>query len=411
MLNALAYRSGSGSKVVALSFSTVNSESHWDLVPAKDKDLKWFLDSSLPAHDRQMKGFGILVGCSTTSVEEKLLSLVLPRTCADAGQGSKEWFLDRMFSGTSSQINQLITAAAPLLAGDDELDDEAKTALKEIADFIGEPQLFVAPDPEDEPAEEEQQENENEEDKSEEQITAEDWVFMLTDKEDEPPNTPSPSDASFRHQLPTLPNKTLAWMLHILTGADGSLSEGTNLSNKKKLEAWLRHPRDIRNRILFLKSKLLQIAKKKKISIPSSTAKADIVRKINKENQNQANDDTQNKDKDSDNESDNENEASFVPEELMPLVAILKQSFLRPQRKTSERTAAKIGHVNESRFLNDFWEKNINKKLHSPDNLTPPSLSVIYRPGLVCKVGENNFFVKDSADGVAVFDEEVSLGL
>ena len=63
---------------MALFFSAVNSKSHWDLVPAKDKDLKWYLDPSLTEYVQKMKGFGILVGCLLMSMEEKLLSLVVP---------------------------------------------------------------------------------------------------------------------------------------------------------------------------------------------------------------------------------------------------------------------------------------------------------------------------------------------
>ena len=45
-LTGLAYRSGTG-KSVALSISTTNHDVHWDFVPHKDKDLKWYLDTNL----------------------------------------------------------------------------------------------------------------------------------------------------------------------------------------------------------------------------------------------------------------------------------------------------------------------------------------------------------------------------
>ena len=77
-----------------------------------------------------MNGFDILVGSSLPEIETQLLSLVLPRTCGKEGQGSKEWFLDRMFSGTSYQIHALILAAGPLLLADDDIDNNVKKALQ-----------------------------------------------------------------------------------------------------------------------------------------------------------------------------------------------------------------------------------------------------------------------------------------
>ena len=136
------------------------------------------------------------------------------------------------------------------------------------------------------------------------------------------------------------------------------------------------------------------------MKIPNGANKATIVRIINtKEN---PSDDNIHESEESDNGSDSENDMTYPLKELSPIIAILWQSFLRPQQKQSERTAAKIGHTNETCFLKDFWEQQKEGQLYSPEGLTLPLLHVIYRPGLVCKAGENNCFVKDLADGVAV---------
>ena len=104
----------------------------------------------------------------------------------------------------------------------------------------------------------------------------------------------------------------------------------------------------------------------------------------------------------------NNNDNTNLPE-LKPLVAILRQSFLRPQQPKSERSAARIGHKNEEKFLREFWEFYNGKKLDLPENFNALQLNAIFRPGLVARKGDNSF-VKDSADGVMVFkkNDEVS---
>ena len=79
-----------------------------------------------------MKGFDLLFGKSTEEIEELLLDLVVPRSCGSSGQGSKEWFLDRMFSGTSSQIHSLVEAAAPLMLAEEDLDDNLRNSLEAV---------------------------------------------------------------------------------------------------------------------------------------------------------------------------------------------------------------------------------------------------------------------------------------
>ena len=62
-----------------------------------------------------MKGFELLVGAQTKSAESLLLSKMDPQTCGSAEQSSREWFIDQMFSGTSSTIYLIFKKCIPLL--------------------------------------------------------------------------------------------------------------------------------------------------------------------------------------------------------------------------------------------------------------------------------------------------------
>ena len=69
----------------------------------------------------------------------------------------------------------------------------------------------------------------------------------------------------------------------------------------------------------------------------------------------------------------------------------------------SEQAAAKIGHVNEEKFLKQFWKVYQDKKFNLHSTFTLHELIAVYRPGLVAKKNEDSTFVKDSADGVMVW--------
>ena len=124
-MNAITFHSRIGTSV-ALLMSTVNHDLHWDFVPKSDKHIGWYFDKNLSDHEPKMNGFDKLIGESTKEIEQVLLDLVLPCSCGSDGQVSKEWFLDKMFSGTSSQIHFLIQATMPLLMSNDNIDHNTK---------------------------------------------------------------------------------------------------------------------------------------------------------------------------------------------------------------------------------------------------------------------------------------------
>ena len=103
------------------------------------------------------------------------------------------------------------------------------------------------------------------------------------------------------------------------------------------------------------------------------------------------------------NNDENNNNENLPP--LGPLVTIIQQSFLQPLPLKSDRLAANIGHKNEVKFLKEFWNLLEEKQFDLPDGTLDdfPELCVVFRPGLVSKKGDDNSFVKDSADGVFVF--------
>ena len=88
-LSAVAYKSGTGN-AVALSLSTLDSGSHWDMVPTKPHHQTWYFDNDLDDDERLMKGFSLLLGEGEQAGDLLLLSKVKPQTCGDEGQGSRE---------------------------------------------------------------------------------------------------------------------------------------------------------------------------------------------------------------------------------------------------------------------------------------------------------------------------------
>ena len=326
-----------------------------------------------------MKGFDRLIGESSREMEEQLLNLVLPRSCGEAGQGSKEWFLDRMFSGTSSQIYALVEAAAPLLLSDDDVGVEVKKCIRDVLKYARLDKILedvsAATAADDAPGSQPPEEEEKEE-KSEEQMQAEDLIENLTDET-------STNDDDFKTNLPTMENKILNWMVHLLSHAN-RFKENTKASNKKKIEQWLEAPRSHRRFVMMKNDDLKKLAKKKKIPFAANANKAALVSLLAGSNDDNTSDDT-----------------THSPD-LGPLVAIIRQSFLRPQQDREEKSAAKVGRENEKVFLEEFWNLYQTKELVFVDGVVPSDLSVVYRPGLVAKKADNTF-VKDSADGVVLF--------
>ena len=233
-----------------------------------------------------MKGFDTLIGDSSLSIELGLLEAVLPRTCGEAGQGTKEWFLDQMFSGISSQIHHLVVAAAPILKRDASVTSDVDDSLHTILKYTHQEQILAAPAtqvtsppatqvtsppatqvtsppadtasttvsapatatgtislPPQSPADESTEERdgeENEESKSDDQIQAEDWVKRLTMEGTDD------GDDDFKEHLKNLTRGTLSWMLWLLSASTGTFKLSPRASTEKKFLEWIKRPRNER---------------------------------------------------------------------------------------------------------------------------------------------------------------------
>ena len=175
----------------------------------------------------------------------------------------------------------------------------------------------------------------------------------------------------------------------------------TTVNNGKKIGEWMKVSRASRPYFLMTNTKIIAYGKKIKAKKLQGN-KENIIKKILE--QKEKNKQGTNNDNHNDNEEDNKNDT----EQLAPLVAILQYSFLRPQKKKSDRNTAKQGHENEEKFLKEFWELNKQSKLTLYGESTPIAMKAILRPGLEAKKECEETFVKDSADGVVVVDNNVS---
>lgn len=396
-LTALAYKSGTG-KAVALTFSTMDDGAHWDMIPKKDSDYKWYF-SLLAGEARKMKGFSMLLGNSSQACELLLLSNIMPRTCGADGQGSREWFLDRMFSGTSSTIAKLLDSSLQLLVGDRNLlagDDELLESIRTLLLFGGNQnllhQLEAAAD-----CGEGMASNSNIEfaTNNDSKTEAEKWLKDLSD--------PSGSnDLSFVEQMPSLSSETLCWLLALASGLE--YKEIPNSQVQKKINKLMElepSKRPFQNMTI---SKLKAFAKANDIVIPQGLNKQQLVDKIATT---MANAEEEANDGNIINCSDNE-------QHLLPLVQFLDQSFLKPVDDDG-REATRTGLKNEEPFIREFWhEYNLAREVAREGAMennmmfeqvgvaewTLGNLVVVYRPGLVQK--KNNPFVKGSADGILI---------
>lgn len=95
-----------------------------------------------------------------------------------------------------------------------------------------------------------------------------------------------------------------------------------------------------------------------------------------------------------------------VPPTIAPLVNLLKQSYLRPQ-KDGNRAAAAIGHKNEEPFLHSF-NAECEKSHTDNGDLNPYDfdlpIKAIYRVGLMRKKGSS--FAKACLDGAAFLEDD-----
>ena len=353
----------------------------------------------MPPEEKQMKGFNLLVGSRTKSAESLLLSKVDPRTCGSAGQGSREWFIDRMFSGTSSTIHSIFKKCIPLLVAEaDGKDEEIMNALQTVLSYIDDDKSMdkikekIKHDKEKKLQEERQIREKEEEERAintsptaSYKKEAEEWIKKLSD----PQNI---VDDDFESKLETMSIATMEWIIALSTAS--SFKAMTPAGAKKKIKKWLeiapeRRPYQNKKREI-----LNEIGQSKGIpNIKSYKKKDDLIDAlINPPPVTNP----QNKSANIRNKKD-----------MAPLVELLNQSFLRPQQDKEEIDAAATGHRNEEPFIKSFCQICEDERENESDNLFGKThVVLVYRPGLVKK--KNSSFAKDSADGIIITKEEVS---
>ena len=387
---AVGYRPGTGSNP-ALSISTIDSGIHWDLIPINDHYQKWYF-STMPDRERQMKGFTLLLGDKHEEVEDLLLSNVEPRTCGSAGQGSREWFLDRMFSGTSSTVHRLLEKSVGVLIKTDENDDGLLDDITTVVKAIGSKELLdslLSHNNNQDNNESMTNEQENPAPIDQNKVDAERWFEKQCDEA-------TSDDRLLKSELSTMDAQIKSWLVALAWGSDYKYM--TDAVSKKKIEKWLesphsRRPYQMKNRFL-----LWTIANEKGIKLPKTTKKEDIIQAILNPPADNEQNGIMNASSGDDDDDDNEH---YEMDELLPLIQLLDQSFLRPVRDKVERNAASIGLSNEEKFIRQFWDHcEQEKKAEKNNAFASFNLLSTYRPGLVKK--KNHLFVKGSADGIFV---------
>ena len=402
-----------------------------------------------------MKGFDHIFGEKSSEQEEMILSQVEPRTAGSKGQGSREWFLDRAFSGTSSTMFKLICVLAGDIKAKNDGDSNIQEHLQTVLDFCGH-DLNQA------------QENENDTPSQSNTTTA-----AATATATVAATVPATSPATVAYvTTPAATTTTLAMATATAAAAaavatnsgavsnintsveidgggddDGILSEadswfdvltthGEDLSfeedfkqklynneisnttmkellskikkaainnrstaeaNKNKLLEWLTFPREQRPYKNIVRTKLYEIAKARKLNgVNSNTGKEKLIEKLIEYDKTP---------------SSTRNTSSTSSSDVQAFAAFINCSLLQPQKTKLERDAAIIGHDNEKPFIEKFVDcclvSSAEEGNGQPERYgfsSFGSVQAVYRPGLVRK--KDKQFVKGSADGL-IFRKKV----
>lgn len=382
-LGVNAYRSGSSSGAVSIALSSFFIKPHWDFIPQKDADQVWYHNRSLSHYARQKKAMKLLVGHDDT---EECIHLMLdamnPRTCE---QGTADWFLDRKLSGTSSTIAEIVVAVAPLI--DDTCDPDIYDSFQTVLDYAGCSNILgsaiaAALPPDDNDNEED---SDNEADNEEAKTQAQSWIDTLLNEDVD-------MDEEFRTEMAegNIDPDVSSWIVAIMKKQP--FKRMPLAAASKAIEKdFLSHDKRRRSLEPLKVAQLKEMATSKGVKATGLKKSALIDELLKPSNTTERGAGPQSKKK-------SKTKPSDVPAELQPTYRLLKQSFMRPQTKRSDRSAASIGHRNEEPFMQSFY-KECRK---DDDNNNPYSFSklepvAIYRLGLMQK--RDCKFAKASLDG------------
>jgi hypothetical protein len=441
-VNAVAYRSGTGT-TVSLAMSTIHRPHWWDFVTDNPKDTKWYFNETLSDFDRKAHGFELFRGKSESEHKREdmiaILRKVEPRTVS---QGGTEWFMDRMFSLTSSTVDAAFRAAAPGITTNDPVresfskilnysglthlmnDDDgtpppnnnpivglevgapsdieppaAATAAAEASNFVDIQNNEQSLDPQDPPTVSEENGPPLQLNCTRTQNLS--WRERLMARDPEVSEASARELATKASTLPELELKSILASFSLKTAA----ATGTL---RKDLERYCAMPPARRPYYGKTIAELKILVRNRRIrTIPANANKERFLAALVERDGNQP---VLAQRVGVDGAVGVEAATPVAPMEAVDedaddkvLQAIIKATFLRKQVQP-KRDETRKGHALEEVFLKQLWE-GVNA---CGDTAIPTlhNMRSIYRPGLVSKQGKP--FVKDSADGVAVVVENVS---
>lgn len=379
-MQLVAYRSGTGTSM-SLVLSTKNLGKIWDFQTANPKDHLWYHDEDITQAERNQKAFELIdpkplpTELSNAFVAQ-LCQDVEPRTC---GQNTADWFLERMFALTSSQIAAIIRLIAPGIGPSHEMRAQFETVL-EYSDMV---KLL----PMEDPLEEDLLNGDDDEDMTdipaghdpadllwdEDNATNLEVAKLLVDRIKKWPDG-CPNIDRWGQLMISI--DIVKEMLQLI----GIKPVKSDQPNKTKLYNWVKADQSERPFINLNKGELTKHPLFKRANVAAG-AKVDAIRLALKEAHRKS----------------LLGELEAAVEEDSVLVCILKKSFLKKEAAQDKHDARLIGQMNEPELLQKLWRHS----QRPADWKLPLSLQALFHPGLVRQ--KDRPFLKSSADACAIY--------
>jgi len=393
-LDCAIFRSGIG-MAAALILSSVFCNSNFDFIPKDEQSMLLFHDKTLTPFERKQTGLSLLEGSDD---DDECATMVFaqmePHTME---QNTADWFVDHQMATASSTVYNLLMAAIPNIDEDESVIAAFKTVLSYPDvdhDLIGKAWR------EQQARAEEELGRQLDEDGQEEKDMAQRWIDSLCglgiDNEfksdmlgcDDPGDEPD-EDAITENVA------VLNWM-HGLLKQQGKANDCTPAALAKFFTQWLSGERDKCMFSALNVAELKRLCKDAGIKM-TGLKQHDMIEQLSlPEHLRVVRKDTRKK-------------TRPVDTETAPLVALFRQSFLRPE-PDGPRLAAAIGHRNEEPFLRSFFQ--VSQEQGEDDNeFSFGSLHVraVFRCGLMRKVGSK--IAKASLDAITFLETENGLEL
>jgi hypothetical protein len=401
---AVAYRNGSGNNV-SLAMSSLHRANWWDLSLANQSDSKWYFQDTTQ-FERSARCFESFRGSEDDKAEqiEAILENVETRTVSQLGT---DWFLDRMFSMTSSTVDGAIRAAAPSVKPGDPIYDDFKKVLEYagLENMLATEAAVENLEPEElqEEAEElQEQEPQQPQPQPDEPQHAEEAATTIpaVGTEENPPVDPASvfiqnADSSNIDNRDVLIVEAKAMSLQQVQAVLAKLNAPTTGSIsklKKDLEKWIKSEPASRPYSFMSRAQLHDQVKLRRLRSIANAKKDDLLRCLIEADSAPAPTIGQ--------QGSTVEDSRYVSEDGLSvdpvLLAILKASYLKKQASTA-RSFTRKGQKMEQPLLGKLWD---DSQKEGAQRL--PKFASLFRPGLVANKAKP--FVKDSADCIGVVD-------